>query len=128
VQLFELLSAAVFEIRRRPSKAFEEAATDLLAMASCLTDSDLAAIMHAPAARGDAHGWRDFDQTKRNLRAAASFLQSLFQSGFKPPATFDAIDEVCRPAYQMNKTSSRDVDPVHLDHASNERAWRVQHE
>lgn len=41
MQLLELLTSAVLEIKRPPTGAFARAAAELCALATCLTDSDL---------------------------------------------------------------------------------------
>ena len=109
LQLFELLSVAVLETRRRPSEAWEDAALDLVATGACLTDADLA---KGPAdeatmaggqngkvpANGDAvgaqQGWADVRRTKERLREAGELLRSFYKLGYKPAATFEAMDRV----------------------------------
>jgi hypothetical protein len=91
VQVFELVAIALFENRRRPSPAWEATAVDLLAMAACLADSNLSNAGGAPSEQG----WMDVEQTKQRLREACDLFRSFYQSGYKPAATFEAIDQVC---------------------------------
>ena len=109
MQLLETLLAAVFEMRRPPSDAFAEAAVHVASVAATCTDEDvhgaLAALSDLSATNGptdDTHrGVQLALHAKKKVLAAAAHLRLVHRSGFKAPATFEAIDQVryCRSAW-----------------------------